>query len=51
MQARNPSSSARETSTNTLELDDDVSYIARTKAHGMAVFHDSQGVDFKELAR
>ncbi|WP_460158695.1 hypothetical protein [Pseudomonas sp. S3_E11] len=51
MQARNPSSSAGETSTNALEVDEDVSYVARTKAHGMAVFHDSQGVDFKELAR
>lgn len=41
MQARNPSSSAGETSTNTLELDDDVSNVALTKTC----------VDFKELAR
>lgn len=41
MQAQNPSSSAGETSTNALEFDDDVSYVALTKTC----------VDFKELAR
>ncbi|WP_460088245.1 hypothetical protein [Pseudomonas sp. H1_B04] len=51
MQARNPSSSAGETSTNTLEFDEDVSYVARTKARGIAVFHDSQGIGFKGVAR
>jgi hypothetical protein len=51
MQARNPSSSAGETSTTALEFDDDVSYVARSKARGVAVLHDSRGVGFKELAR
>lgn len=41
MEARNPSSSAEETSTNALEFDDDISYIALTKTC----------VDFKELVR
>ncbi|SDB28275.1 hypothetical protein SAMN03159382_02395 [Pseudomonas sp. NFACC23-1] len=51
MQARNPSSSAGETSTNALKPDDDLSYVTRTTARGIAVFHDSRGVGFKELAR
>lgn len=51
MQARNPSSSAEKTSTNALKPDDDLSYVARTTARGIAVFHDSQHVGFKELAR
>lgn len=51
MQARNPSSSAGETSTNALKPDDDLSYVARTTAGGIAVFHDSRGVGFKELTR
>ncbi len=51
MQARNPSSSAGETSTNALEFDDDVSYVALNRTCGIAVFHDSEGVGCKELAR
>lgn len=51
MQARNPSSSAGETSTNALKPDDDLSYVTRTKARGMDVLQDSRHVGFKELAR
>ncbi|SFL31505.1 hypothetical protein SAMN03159309_04120 [Pseudomonas sp. NFACC36] len=51
MQARNPSSSAGETSTNALKPDDDLSYVSRTMARRIAVFHDSLGVGIKELAR